>query len=130
MIYYVRRLNSHTSVAETFNIPVYNSTAIGCGTVCSISDGRLTPYRSITKAGYLALEDKRSDDGKETVSCVRLAPEMVLKAMPNDSISDYRIGDNCSLASNSDEITLAVERTGTEAEVIGIDGNYVIFILK
>ena len=129
MIYYLRRLNSHTAVAETFNIPVENNN-ISCGTVCSIFDGYLTPYRDITKPGYLTLESKAVNDGKNHISCVRLAPEMVLKAMPSDGITSYKIGDNCSFAPNADEITDTIELSGTEAEVLGFDGNYVIFVLK
>lgn len=130
MIYYLRKLNSHTAVAETFNISVKNDVHIGCGTICSVSDGYLSTQRAISKASYLTLEEKNIGDGKKNISCVRLAPEMVLKALPSDSISDYKIGDNCSFFVNTEEITTAVEHSGEEAEVIGFDGDYVVFILK
>lgn len=130
MIYYLRRLNSHTASAETFNIPVTSGTNINCGTICSISNGYLSPYRDSSKANYLTLESKISGDGKSHISCVRLAPEMVLKATPCDSISDYKIGDNCSFYANTEEITTGIGHSGNDAEVIGIENNYVIFVLK
>lgn len=130
MIYYLRRLNSHTAVAETFNIRVTPTSEIECGSICSISNGILTQQRNSSRPDYLALEDKRSGDGKLVVSCVRLAPGMVVKTDVYDDISLYLIGDTCSFVANNEEITCSVQHTGNDAEVIDNDGTYVTLILN
>lgn len=130
MIYYLKRLNSHTAAAETFNVTVSLTSDIGCGTLCSISSGYLSPQRSASKVSYLTLEEKKSSDGKRAISCVRLAPEMVLKATTLDDITAYKIGDGCSFVANSEEITENVTLSGNECEVIAVDDKYVTFITR
>ncbi len=130
MFYYLRRLNSHIASAETFNIPVYSNSEIECGIICSISNGHLMVQRDITKPKYLTLESKSVGESKSTISCVRLAPEMVLKCTPTDDITGYSIGDGCSLAANPDEVTVGISLGGSDAEVIDIDDKYVTVILR
>ena len=131
MIYYLKRLNSHIGSAETFNIRVSKTAAIPLGVICSIDSEFLTTYRNYDKPMYLTLEGKDENDyTKTTVSCVRLAPEMVLKAEALDDTSNYRIGDMCAISADMEEIVCGVTRSGTDAEIIAIEGNLITIILK
>lgn len=131
MILYVKRLNSHVGSAETFNIPAVNTEDIPCGCICNISSqGYLTKNVSSTGPKYLTLESKSITDGKKHISCLRLAPEMVLKGEITADEASYKFGAGCSFSSVVEGELTYLGTGGTDGEIIAVEDGWVTMIVR
>ena len=118
MFKYLRTLNTefHPTSVELFLSPANEDELDGCsaGTICSVSDGTLTPYYKSGTVMYLTLIEKE-EDTERTVSCIRLTSNMVLEAdvMPDADSSKLGIGAAVSLGYDDDSKAVGISTEGT-----------------
>lgn len=128
MFKYIKTIHSHT-VAETSRRAVDPSMTIPSGTICQINDGLLTHACDPGKAYYLVIEEKKCDDGKRELDCIRLLPGMMLIGTSEFDAASAMIGENCSFTTdNYDQYTLLADG-GSIAEIVETDGQHVTFII-
>ena len=129
MFKYIKTIHSHT-VAETSRHSVYTDMEITKGTICQISGGYLQHTCNAGKALYLVIEDKKSDDGKTSVDCIRLLPGMMLIGTSEFDAANATVGDNCTFTTDSNEHYTMLANGGSLAEIVATDGQHVTFIIN
>ena len=129
MFKYIKTIHSHT-VAETSRHTVMNHLDIPKGTICQISNGYLVHENLPSKAYYLVVEDKKSEDGKRALDCIRLLPGMMLVGNSEFDPASATIGSNCSFTTDSNEQITMLTTGGTTAEIVGTDGQLVTIIIN
>ena len=129
MFKYIKTIHSHT-VAETSRHSVYPDMDIPKGTICQLSNGYLCHQSVANKALYLVIEEKKYNDGKSALDCIRLLPGMMLIGTSEFDAANATIGENCSFTTDSNEHFTLLTETGNTAEIVGTDGKYVTIIIN
>lgn len=129
MFKYIKTIHSHT-VAETSRIPINNNIEVFKGTLCQISNGKLYHTAATDKALYLVIEEKKAEDGKLALDCIRLLPGMMLMATFDPESVSLTVGSNCGYTTDMNEHYTTLIGTGTFAEVVDIEGNVATIIIN
>ena len=122
MFKYIKTIHSHT-VAETCKHDVYTNENISKGTLCQLTNGYLVHTADASKPFYLILEDKKDDDGKSTLDCIRLCPGMMLVGTAGFDPSSAGVGTLCGVTSDVYDHYTQISGEGTYFEIVEIDGD-------
>ena len=129
MISYVKTIHSHTT-AEIFKKSVFPEENIKAGTVCQLVNGYLAHQSDSSLPRYLVIEKKTSTDNKSYVDCIRLVPGMILKGNYDFGGKTVKEGELCSFGADYDEHYTNIISGGTDAEVLGVDGDILTILIN
>ena len=129
MICYVKTIHSHT-IAEIFKRNVQLEASIAAGSICQLEYGYLTNKLDSTLPKYLVIEDKKSDDGKKQLDCIRLVPGMVLKGTHDIDPESVRVGVSCTFTTDLDDRFTVITTGGNDAELLDIDAQTVTILIN
>lgn len=117
MFKYVRMINTCSGMIETVNLPKPFPTEPTCsvGTICYVSEGRLTNTPSDHGAKYLVLSNPNKN-GEQT--CLRIMSGMILEAETYFDSTTCNIGDSALFYFNENGITESIELNGGDCEII------------
>jgi hypothetical protein len=129
MFKYIKTIHSHT-VAETTKRPVYDDIYFPMGAICQLSDGYLNQSHEDGKPSYLTIEEKKFNDGKTSIDCIRLLPGMMLMVTYTPETTPIGVGDMCSFTTDSEDFVTTIASIGKDAEVVSTDGDTAIIIVN
>lgn len=120
MFRYIRMINTCSGMIETTNLPKPSADDSPCaiGTICYVSDGRLTNMPSDYGAKYLVLSNPNKN-GEQT--CLRIMPGMILEAETYFDSTTCHVGDSAVFYFNENGITESIELGGDDCEIIDTD---------
>ena len=117
MFKYVRMINTCSGMIETVNLPEPSPADPPCsiGTICYVTEGRLTNMPSDNGAKYLVLSNPNKN-GEQT--CLRIMSGMILEAETFFDSTTCNIGDCAVFYFNENGITESIELNGGDCEII------------
>ncbi len=129
MISYIKTIHSHTT-AEIFKKSVFSNASIKAGTVCQLINGYLAHQNNSTLPRYLVIEEKTPTDNKAYVDCIRLVPGMILKGNHDFGSTTVNEGTLCSFGADYDETYTYISLSGSDAEVLKVEGDIATILIN
>ncbi len=80
MFNYLRTIGAHSGAPEPECMPVAAAAVFCKGCICEMSAGVLANSFTEGKSKFLVLEEKKANDGKRAVKCIRVLPGMIFEA--------------------------------------------------
>lgn len=120
MFKYIRTMNSCQSVPEIVKIQVPINLEFCEGEICSVNEaGQLTYSIASSYVKYLVLENKKENESKAELRCMRILPGMLFEAdLSEDGFEYLAIGNTFELSTKNSHNLFVGPLTGNDVEII------------
>ena len=92
MFKYLKTVGAHSGAPEIERMPAEASAVIPKFCLCEMDNGYLSHTYTEKKHKFLILEEKKENDGKTHIDCIRLLPGMILECDFIGNTDSIKIG--------------------------------------